>query len=266
MRLLEGPTGSPHSEAAGQSETFQPLQRLIFKRQWRWNGASSSARREEKSFREYSGYFYDPPTWGLPVKDTHTQLGVRHLIQAVTANEERKEVGGWDEMELAETERETAAVADVFVAHILHLSSCLSTSFLPRWLSFFGRYCLFLSMFVTFSLPHTHTHSHTHKNRVITSPQGPITSVIRGSFMWCLGLKNQHLLLPPINHVSVCLWFDAPLGSPQKQQEMYKSLQMNALITCLCWKGFCKRAPSSEEPQMFPFSRETWIIVRNSTS
>lgn len=115
-------------------------------------------------------------------------------------------------------------------AHILSLSLCLSTFFLSRWLSFLRRYCLSFSVchIRSLSLPlHTHAHRKTELSLAYRVP----LLLWSKAFMWCLGLKNWHLLLPLINHVSVSLFFNLLLAwSSFENLEMDKSLHMYPLF------------------------------------
>lgn len=108
-------------------------------------------------------------------------------------------------------ESETAAAARVFVRTFSSSPRAYQPLFFCTGCRFWTL-MPFLSVFVTFSLS---LFSLTYKNRVITGLQGAITSVIQGSFMWRLGLKNGLLLLPPINHV--CLLFNLLLAQKNKK-------------------------------------------------
>lgn len=128
-------------------------------------------------------------------------------------------------------ESETAAAAHVFVRTFSSSPRAYQPLFFCTGCHFWTL-LPFLSVFVTFSLG-LFSLTLAYKNRVITSLQGAITSVIQGSFMWRLGLKNGHLLLPPITHVSV---FVIQSAACSEKQEMHKNLQMYAKIKSLEWK------------------------------
>lgn len=115
-------------------------------------------------------------------------------------------------MELAEMENETEAINDVFVLCVLPLS--LSPGyhllFLPC-LSFLD-IIAFLLVFVPFSLPHslllplphTVTPTHSHINTELSLAYRDSLLLWSKAFIWWLGLKNGHLLLPLINSACVC--------------------------------------------------------------
>lgn len=106
-------------------------------------------------------------------------------------------------MELAEMENETKAADDVFVLRSLPLSTWLSPLFLEVVCHFqtllpFSQ-CLSHSVCHTLSL--SPSLSHTYKHRDLSLAYRELLLLWSKAFIWWLGLKNGHLLLPLINRV-----------------------------------------------------------------
>lgn len=107
-------------------------------------------------------------------------------------------------MELAEMENESVGCRDVFV--LLSLSSWSSTPLFSSRLSvIFRHYCLSLSVSPIQSLPLSLSLSHTltYKQRELSLAYRDPLRLWSKAFIWWLGLKNGHLLLPLIDRVSV---------------------------------------------------------------